>query len=103
MLDVGDGLLQQLADVIVVQRVDDAPSVAVPGDQPEMAQQAQLVRDGRALHADRVSDSCGYSVPLYEYVGQRSKLLEWADHHAGELDEYRAAKNATSIDGLPAF
>jgi hypothetical protein len=55
------------------------------------------------VHADRVSDSCGYAVPLYEYQGQRSKLLEWADHHADDLDDYRARKNASSIDGLPAF
>ena len=30
--------------------------------------------------------------------------IEWADHRGpDELDEYRATKNATSIDGLPAF
>ena len=56
------------------------------------------------VHAERVSDSCGYAVPLYEYQGQRSKLIEWAGHRGpDELVEYRAAKNATSIDGLPAF
>src|SRR3954467_15998868 len=55
------------------------------------------------VHAERVSDSCGFAVPQYEYQGQRSKLLEWADHHADDLDEYRATKNAASIDGLPAF
>ena len=32
------------------------------------------------VHADRISDSCGYSVPLYEFQGHRSKLVEWADH-----------------------
>jgi hypothetical protein len=56
------------------------------------------------VHADRVSDSCGYAVPLYEYQGQRSKLLEWADHRGPDgLEEYRATKNATSINGLPAL
>lgn len=56
------------------------------------------------VHADRVSDSCGYSVPLYEYAGQRSKLVEWADHRGPEaLAAYRAEKNAASIDGLPAL
>ena len=55
------------------------------------------------VHAERVSDSCGYAVPRYEFQDQRSKLLEWADHHADKLDDYRATKNATSIDGLPAF
>jgi pyridoxamine 5'-phosphate oxidase-like protein len=56
------------------------------------------------VHAERISDSCGYSVPLYEYGGQRSKLVEWADHRGPEaLVAYRAEKNAVSIDGLPAF
>jgi predicted pyridoxine 5'-phosphate oxidase superfamily flavin-nucleotide-binding protein len=56
------------------------------------------------VHADRVSDSCGYSVPRYDYAGQRSELVEWADHRGPEaLTAYRAEKNATSIDGLPAL
>ena len=56
------------------------------------------------VHADRVSDSCGYSVPRYEYAGQRSELVAWADHRGPEaLTAYRAEKNATSIDGLPAL
>jgi Pyridoxamine 5'-phosphate oxidase len=56
------------------------------------------------VHAERVSDSCGYAVPTYTYEGQRSKLIEWADHRSDdELAEYRATKNAQSIDGLPAF
>ena len=44
------------------------------------------------------------AVPLYAYEGQRSKLIEWADHRSPEeLEVYRATKNARSIDGLPAF
>jgi len=56
------------------------------------------------VHAERISDSCGYSVPQYSFEGHRSKLVEWAGHRsADELAAYRAEKNATSIDGLPAF
>lgn len=56
------------------------------------------------VHGERFSDSCGYSVPLYSYEGQRSRLLEWAgDRSADELDEYRGRKNSVSIDGLPAI
>jgi hypothetical protein len=52
----------------------------------------------------RVSSSCGYGVPLMEYVGQRTRLLEWADARGPEgLADYRRTKNAASIDGLPAF
>jgi Pyridoxamine 5'-phosphate oxidase len=51
----------------------------------------------------RISDSCGYAVPLMEYTGDRD-LLGRANGRktAGELDRYRATRNATSIDGLPA-
>lgn len=56
------------------------------------------------VRANRVSDSCGYSVPLYEYVGQRTKLGEWAEAKGpAGIAEYWLAKNATSIDGLPAL
>jgi len=56
------------------------------------------------VHADRVSDSCGFAVPRYAYQGQRDRLVEWAaEKSAAELDGYRRLKNSTSIDGLPAI
>jgi hypothetical protein len=56
------------------------------------------------VEVDRVSDSCGYSVPLMSYEGDRDLLLRWADRKdEAALADYRRAKNATSIDGLPAF
>ena len=55
------------------------------------------------VRAERVSDSCGYAVPLFEHRGDRTKLIEWAGaKSSAELDQYRADKNARSIDGLPA-
>lgn len=52
----------------------------------------------------RISDSCGYGVPLYEFRGVRSQLPDWAERkgEAG-LERYRREKNATSLDGLPAL
>ena len=50
----------------------------------------------------RVQTSCGFAVPHYDYVGQRQTLIDWANAKRPEqLDEYRAEKNMTSIDGLP--
>jgi hypothetical protein len=50
----------------------------------------------------RISDSCGYGVPLLQPVADRDQLPRWhAAKGEGELDAYRKAKNATSIDGLP--
>lgn len=76
-------------------------------DDPRVAGLFDAMPGARAVvvvRADRISDSCGYSVPLYSFEGDRSKLIEWADHRGPEgLVAYRAEKNAVSIDGLPAF
>ena len=54
--------------------------------------------------AERVSDSCGMSVPLMDYVDDRDDLRRWAvsKGEAGLVD-YRGRKNRESIDGIPAF
>ena len=56
------------------------------------------------IRVDRVSDSCGYSVPLYQFQSQRETLDRWTSKKTPEeLKAYRAAKNRLSIDGLPAL
>jgi len=56
------------------------------------------------VDVERVSDSCGYGVPLLTHVGERDLLPEYMDRkgEAGQV-EYRRRKNTVSIDGLPAF
>jgi hypothetical protein len=50
----------------------------------------------------RVSDSCGFGVPLMRLEGQRPLLPHWAERKGPEgIAEYRATRNAASIDGLP--
>ena len=58
----------------------------------------QIVR----VDIDLVQTSCGYGVPLFEYVGERETLHRWSERmgDAG-LEEYRRQKNARSLDGLP--
>ena len=49
----------------------------------------------------RISDSCGYGVPLLKYEGERSQLSAWAYKLGPEgLNEYRMKKNRRSIDGI---
>ncbi len=56
------------------------------------------------VSVERVSDSCGFAVPLMEYAGDRELLLSWAARKGPEaLVDYRAQRNATSIDGLPGY
>jgi Pyridoxamine 5'-phosphate oxidase len=53
---------------------------------------------------DRVSDSCGFGVPLMTYDKGRDHLAEWSARKTEEdLAEYRSKKNAVSIDGLPGL
>ena len=52
----------------------------------------------------RVSSSCGFGVPLFEFAGERTRLIEWAQARGSDgIAEYQASRNATSIDGLPAL
>jgi hypothetical protein len=58
----------------------------------------QMVR----LDIDLVQTSCGFGVPLFDYVEERDQLTRWAQAkgEAG-LEEYRHLKNERSIDGFP--
>jgi hypothetical protein len=50
---------------------------------------------------DRIADSCGFAVPLYEYRGERPQLIDYAESKGPEgLDAYKARANRASIDGL---
>lgn len=56
------------------------------------------------IDLDRISDSCGYGVPLMHYEGERAQLPAWAERKGEDgLAEYQRQKNALSIDGLPAL
>lgn len=53
------------------------------------------------IEATRITDSCGYAVPLYEFVEDRDVLDKYAANKGEEgLEKYRKEKNAESIDGL---
>jgi hypothetical protein len=52
----------------------------------------------------RISDSCGYGVPLYRFEGDRPQLLQWAERRGRDgLAAYKAENNRQSVDGLPAL
>ena len=56
------------------------------------------------MKIQRISDSCGMAVPLLKFEKDRHQLLAWAKHKGPEgLKQYRAEKNATSLDGLPGL
>eukprot|EP01038_Epipyxis_sp_PR26KG_P006620 gene6620-9087_t len=56
------------------------------------------------LHIDRITQSCGYSIPKFDYVCERKTLDEFASSKGDSgMKEYRGYKNSFSIDGLPSI
>ena len=60
------------------------------------------------VHVGRVADSCGYGVPRLRFEGLRPHAPAWAEKKlrvggVEALADYRRAKNARSLDGLPAI
>src|SRR4051794_2798818 len=59
------------------------------------------VRSVVVMEVERIADSCGFAVPLYEYKGERTRLIDYAGRKGPEaMGEYRAQKNRASIDGI---
>jgi Pyridoxamine 5'-phosphate oxidase len=62
------------------------------------------VRGVIRVHVERIADSCGYGVPLMEYVGERPQRELWLDRKGVDgVRDYVRERNTESIDGLPAF
>ena len=56
------------------------------------------------VDVERVSDSCGYGVPLMPFQEHRHNMDHWAEKKGAEgVTAYWAEKNAVSIDELPGL
>jgi hypothetical protein len=54
------------------------------------------------MTVELVQTSCGFGVPLMEYVGDRPTLIDWAAKKGeDQLRTYRQQKNTLSLDGKP--
>ena len=54
------------------------------------------------VDVQRVSDSCGYGVPLMTFEAHRDRLDKWGKNMGEDgLARYRAKHNRASLDGLP--
>ena len=81
------------------------------GDAVEFPEATALPEQHRTVirvDVERIADSCGYGVPLMSYVGERPQSRAWAESKLAKqgpaaLEDYKAEKNALSIDGLPAL
>jgi hypothetical protein len=82
----------------------------LPPDHSDFARYAALMPSNPGSRAvvriaiGRISSSCGFGVPRYDFVAERDTLDAWAMKKGPEgLAAYRAQKNARSIDHLPGF
>jgi hypothetical protein len=79
----------------------------LPGDEewPELSKQFNLLLYTRQIivaDISMVQTSCGFSVPLYEYIGERDQAIKWAENKGPDgLEKYKGEKNRISLDGLP--
>lgn len=52
----------------------------------------------------RISDSCGFGVPLMSFEGDRTQLAAFAERKGPDgLEIYKREKNSESLDGLPGL
>jgi hypothetical protein len=67
----------------------------------QLGKEAFPTRSIIRVEVERVSDSCGYGVPLMEFHEHRTQLVRWAEKRGADgVRAYQRAKNAESIDGL---
>lgn len=92
-----------------ILRLYGAGEVVEPGHPEFQELRKQFPRELEArsvirVRLERIADSCGFGVPLYALEGDRTQLVDWADRKGPDgILEYQRAKNARSIDGLPAL
>lgn len=53
------------------------------------------------IDVTRISDSCGYAVPLMDFVADREAMTKWAEKKGPDgIIDYQRTRNARSLDGL---
>lgn len=97
---VGAPLILRLYGQGRVVRPRDADWERLHGQFKPLAGERQII----ILEVDSVQTSCGFGVPLFDYQGDRTMLVDWAEKKGAEgLYDYWQAKNQQSIDQLPTY
>ena len=92
-----------------IVRLHGSGRVVLPGDAAFARVEAEHpghvgARAVIVVDVARVADACGWGVPVMDFVEDRDIMRPWAEKKGPDgLAEYRAAKNAHSLDGLPAL
>jgi hypothetical protein len=60
------------------------------------------IRSVIVMDVQRISDSCGFGVPMFSYAGERDALIRSAEKQGPEeMIAYQAKHNRRSVEGLP--
>jgi len=90
----------------LILRLYGSASVYLPGsaEWEEVAPLFDLLPGTRQIivaDVHSVKTSCGFSMPLLSYQGERDRLIQWAENKGSAgLETYWKEKNAVSMDGF---
>jgi hypothetical protein len=92
-----------------IVRLHGQASVVYPSD-PKFEILSQQFPESPGIRAfihvslTRVATTCGFGVPLMDFVGERETLTKWCETRGPDgLAAYREEKNARSLDALPGY
>lgn len=92
-----------------ILRLYGAGEVVEPSDEGfgDLAGRFSTLRSSRSVirvSVERIADSCGFGVPLFDFRADRPQIRNWADKRSDEDPVlYQREKNLTSIDELPGL
>ena len=92
-----------------IVRLHGRGRVVLPGD--ELFARVEAEHPGHVgaravivVDVTRIADACGWGVPVMDFVEDRDIMRPWAEKKGPDgLEHYRALKNSTSLNGLPAL
>jgi len=94
------------ANIVRLYGTGESVAFGEPGFAEKMAlfPTFERARNVVTVRIHRVSDSCGWGVPFFEFKSEREQLRRWVDNRTPEEWEARRYdSNAVSIDGLPGL
>lgn len=90
----------------LILRIYGTGQCVYPGDQQwdSFAKEFEHLPGTRQIFiitVESVQTSCGFSIPFYEFKGERDALVRWSAQKGEDgIRQYWREKNRTSIDGL---
>jgi hypothetical protein len=92
-----------------IVRLHGVGQVTTPGE-PAFDEIVRLLPSRAATRAlvsvdvRRISDSCGYGVPLMDFTAHRDNMDHWAETKGADgIITYQSEHNEVSLDGLPGL